>query len=180
MSWEKLDKDEVFRFLKKEHHLIGNVYTMVKLEKSFPDIFHKMKLDNHSSVLLFQPERYPPNNPYVSRLYECLQLHVPNRHILFSQEGMTICTLNSITEDPCMNMADPLLSKEIFKVLGGIRRSREGKKEDFSMTLGHTKINVENVSDLEWYFNRVNTDFEYIMFCAFENIEEEVIKERNI
>lgn len=79
-----------------------------------------------------------------------------------------------------MNMADPLLSKEIFKVLGGIRRSREGKKEDFSMTLGHTKINVENVSDLEWYFNRVNTDFEYIMFCAFENIEEEVIKERNI
>ena len=161
------------RHLDRDTHLIGNVYIMVKLEKSFPNIFQKIKLKDHSSVLVFEPNRYNITDKTIEKLYDNFCLYVANRSILFSQEGMTICTLNSLSEEECMDITDPLLLKEILKATREIHRAQECKKDIFTITVGRTKANIENICDFEWYCNHINTDFEYIIDCAFESIEEQ-------
>jgi hypothetical protein len=160
------------RFQDREAHSRGNIFKMVRLEKSFPNVFKKIMIKNHSSVLVFEPAKHEITDKSVERLYNAFCLFIPNKYLLFSQEGMTICTLNSLSEEPFMDITDPLLLSEILSTGDQMHKAQECKKE-FTKTVGRTKVNVENICDLEWYCEYINPDFEYILDCAFESIEEQ-------
>jgi len=165
----------VLRHFDTELHLLGNLHILVNFTKCFPHVFKHVKIKDHSSIAIFDPMQNTVRTDNVERLYERLLLD--NKYLLFSQEGMTMCTLVSNQEDDFQDISDPLLLKEMFTRIRKEKMNKECRKDNITTVFGNTRIYADNICDLYKYCKYVNPDFDQILFYAFEDIEESKCKE---